>query len=396
MSARATISGLAIAAVFMGILCSLLATHQRRPFYLIRERHGVWAQGFEEVELRFRKGLSLTKPLVHLYNQVRWSLLGAMPHPVVLPGRDGFLFYVSEEAKDGPTMTDWRGEALPSHTELEQWCGTLAARDRQLAERGIPYLVAMAPNKQTAMPQWLPRWVQHQEGPHRADLMLPAVADLLRTPPLDLRPLFRAESAAGRATFFRTDSHWSPEGAALAAEAILHRLRDPDPRVQPINWRDWARISCDYRGDILNLGHIRIDAGETVLLPVPPRALPGLTPDGRPLLAPGGNQSFNLPAELWQPDVGEIKTLVLSNPTGLSGTLLVFHDSFGSAIVPYLGQPYQRTIACWTSWSQAWSQAIVDREAPTVVIQLSVERYLHCIGNSIPALAPEPPTQPER
>lgn len=379
MSARATISGLVIAAVFLGLLCSLLATHQRRPFYLIRERHGIWADSFAEVERRFRKGISITQPLVRLYNQVRWNLLGAMPYPVVQPGRDGYLFYASEEAKDGPSMNDWRGQALPSQEEAAAWSAALLARDRQLAIQGIPYLLVMAPNKQSAMPQWMPRWVQHQEGPHRADLLLPAVAGGLRMPPLDLRPLLRAEADAGRSTFFRTDSHWNPDGAALAAEAITRRLNEIDRRIKPLDTSSWSRVAAPFRGDILKLGHLSIDLEETVLVPVPPSALPGLAPDGGALLAPTTGSRIGLPADWWRSDLGEIRTLELTNPAGLPGTLLVFHDSFGSGVMPYLGQVYQRTVACWTSWSQAWSAEIIAREQPVMVLQLSVERYLHCI-----------------
>lgn len=378
MSVRATISGLAIATIFMGILCSLLVTHERRPFYLVRERYGKWAQSFVEVEHRFRKGISLTQPLVQLYNQGRWSVLGAMPYPVVLPGRDGYLFYTSEEAKDGPTMTDWRGQALPDEAEITRWSEALITRDRHLAEQGIPYLVAMAPNKQTAMPQWLPRWVQHQEGRHRADVLLPTVADRLRTPPLDLRPLLRAESEAGRETYFRTDSHWNLEGAALAAEAIASRLGEIDRRVPALDTRGWERVACAYQGDILKLGHIKVERSETVLQPVPPKTLPACTPDGKPILGRGDERVFYLPVELWVPGEDGIKTLVLTNHAGVDGTLLVFHDSFGTGVMPFLGQIYRTTIACWSPWSQK----IVDHAKPTVVLQLTVERYLHYIRRS--------------
>lgn len=378
MSSRATISGLAIAALFMGILFSLLVTHERRPFYLVRERYGKWAQSFDEVERRFRKGISITQPLVQLYNQGRWTVLGAMPYPVVLPGRDGYLFYASEEAKDGPSMTDWRGQALPDQAEITRWSEALIERDRRLAELGIPYLVAMAPNKQTAMPQWLPRWVQHQEGRHRADVLLPTVADRLRTPPLDLRPLLRAESDAGRETFFRTDSHWNLEGAALAAEAITRRMVALDRRVPALDTRGWERVSNSYQGDILKLGHLRVDRSETVLQPVPPRTMPGRTPDGRPILAGGADRVFYLPVELWQAKEDDIKTLVLTNPEGIDGTLLVFHDSFGTGVMPFLGQIYRTTIACWSPWSQK----MVEQTKPTMVLQLTVERYLHYIRRS--------------
>jgi alginate O-acetyltransferase complex protein AlgJ len=379
MPTRATVSSLIIAAVFMGILCTLLVTHERRPFYLVRERHGMWVESFQEIETRFRKGLTLKQELVQLYNQTRYTVLDELPRPVVLPGRDGFLFYNSEEANDGASMSDWKGKSLPDEQELAAWKDALIRRDQQLAAQGIPYLLVMAPNKQTAMPTWMPRWVQAQEGRHDADVRLPAVAGSLRSPPLDLRPSLRAASDAGRETYFRTDSHWNCEGAALAAEAMSRRLAELDPRLRPLDTSTWARVPRRFQGDILRLGHLQADRFETVQLLVPPQPLPGLRPDGRPLLAPGPDQDVALPVDLWQADANGIKNLVMTNPAGIEGTLVIFHDSFGVGVTPYLGQLYRRTVCCWSPYSQP----LVDRLAPRAVVQLTVERYLYFIRHFV-------------
>lgn len=216
----------------------------------------------------------------------------------------------------------------------------------------------------------------HPHGIHRP---------LLRTPPLDLRPLLAAESAAGRITYLRTDSNWNPEGAALAAREIGRRLQALDPRVVPLDAGAWPReASPDFQGDILRLGHIHADLRETVPFPIPPQALPAVLADGRPLLAPGPGQIRILPIDLWQPDADGINTLEIANPAGIDGTLLLFHDSFGAGILPYLAQTYRRTVACWSPWSQK----VVERTRPRVAVQLTVERYLHYIQVHQPDGAP--------
>ena len=102
----------------------------------------------------------------------------------------------------------------------------------QLAERGIHLLVVPAPNKASIYPDMLTG-----RATDRDRLVNAKTIELIRrlqqsgVKVVDLFALFRqarAVSAAGEVTKYHLaqDSHWSPEGVRLAAEAIARRLVD--------------------------------------------------------------------------------------------------------------------------------------------------------------------------
>ena len=62
---------------------------------------------------------------------------------------------------------------------------------------------------------------------------------------------------------------------------------------------------------------------------------------------------------------------------GGGATAVVFRDSFGEALLPWLSQAFGRTV--WY-WSYGFDKALIEREQPAVVIQQLVERKLATIG----------------
>lgn len=377
-----TIWSCAIIALFFSILLLPLATHERRPYYLVRERHGRWATSLQEVEARFTKGLTVTQPLVKVYNRTRWTALGALPESII-PGRDGMWFYNSDPAKDGETMSDWFGKAAPGEAELAEWTGALAERDRRLAGLGIPYLLVLAPNKQSVLADRMPRHLQARRGEPRADAMLAAAAAVLRAPPLDLRRPLLAAQAGEQPLYYRTDSHWNLRGAFLAEKAIAKRMHALDHRIVPLDSTAWRWHQADFTGDILRLGFLDQLLQEQVPVPSPPAPLAARTAAGQVLLDGGST----LEQSWWTRDEDGNRLLAIDNPAGVEGTLLLFHDSFAIGLLPFLAQHYRRTIACWTSSGTPWHWSLVERHRPTIALHLAVERYLLFIGaQRLPAL----------
>jgi hypothetical protein len=200
--------------------------------------------------------------LVSAYNYCL-TQLGASPSEKVLTGKKGWLYYTEDDM-----VAQYRGQSIFENNELSQWIESMVARKEWLARRGIPFIVAVAPNKMTIYPEYLPDWVTKVNGVTRLDQI---VSELTRKPVLDFIDLRPALSAAKktRAVYYQTDSHWNYQGAFAGYCEILKRIKDYFPEVtgveapnvsfgiRPGNGRDLAQllnisewISESYNDDV--------------------------------------------------------------------------------------------------------------------------------------------------
>src|SRR5699024_10475168 len=93
---------------------------------------------------------------------------------------------------------------------------------RQLADDGVELLVLLLPAKARVYEEQLGRYALPAGVGARQQQVVRALA-ARGVPVLDLEaPLTAAKREA--ATFLRTDSHWTPFGAAQAAAAVAERL----------------------------------------------------------------------------------------------------------------------------------------------------------------------------
>src|SRR5204862_369648 len=78
-------------------------------------------------------------------------VFGVSPSPKVMLGRDDWLFYTGESS-----VEIFRGTRPFDETALEEWCRALESQRDFLARRGIAYVFAIAPNKETIYPDLVP------------------------------------------------------------------------------------------------------------------------------------------------------------------------------------------------------------------------------------------------
>ncbi len=138
-----------------------------------------------------------------------WLMLGDLG-PRVRQGCPGWLF-----------LRDELNVYPDAERHLATRADTVAAVQRELAKQGIALLVAVVPDKSRIEPQHLcslyrPVSLNARLGDWTARLAAGHVAVL------DLGAALR--SVAGDA-FFRTDTHWTQDGAGAAAQALAQRIR---------------------------------------------------------------------------------------------------------------------------------------------------------------------------
>ncbi|MGI1662647.1 alginate O-acetyltransferase AlgX-related protein [Palleronia sp. KMU-117] len=188
---------------------------------------GAYQRIYEE---RFERELPGRDLAIHLWNALGLALLGEVAEGAVL-GEDGWIFTAEEFQAPQDTRDVW--------AELER------ARD-VLSAQGIRLVPVIVPDKARIMAAHLPR----QRSP-RFDLRYQTLLDGLQArgyPAIDLRQALSAgrDAAVG---FMKTDTHWSPAGAARAARQIADAL---GPTGLPV--KDFASRRVDeagFDGDLL-------------------------------------------------------------------------------------------------------------------------------------------------
>jgi alginate O-acetyltransferase complex protein AlgJ len=218
-------------------------------------RTGAWTSRFEEA---FEQALPLYEPALHLWTAIRYSLFSE-GGPGLVVGADDWLFTTEEL------------ETYPRDAErVEEAAAYVAAVARALGERDAALAVVLLPAKARIYEDMLPGYGLPQLVDRRYERALAAlrgagdagvgdggaagVADA--APPaavVDARGALRRARSAGTEVFLRTDTHWTPEGAAAVARAVAGELSGLLERrnVPRTRFERTAAGTVAHRGDLL-------------------------------------------------------------------------------------------------------------------------------------------------
>jgi len=145
-----------------------------------------------------------------------------MPDDVAI-GREGWLFLTggTNEALRYFDEPDFFAEA-----QREGWRALLSNRHERAKALGIRYCHLAAPEKLGVYPEFFPRELPYFEcAPSLAIAKLAAEDDgALHDCFVDVHPFLSARKRLGDLLYFKTDTHWTFEGAFAAYEALCERL----------------------------------------------------------------------------------------------------------------------------------------------------------------------------
>jgi hypothetical protein len=310
---------------------------------------------------------------------IRWHAiaryeLGVSPTPLVIPGKDGWLFY----AVDG--KTDWfRGVSRLPEARLARWKTHLEARRDWLARRGIRFLYVITPDKETIYPELVPaRYARLTET------AVGQLVDYMRANStveiVDLRPALLAAKPA-ETLYSRTDTHWNHQGAFAGYAEIMRRLKAWFPDLTPRARGDFVlRQGPPWSGDLAAM------MGLVEFLAEP-----------RPELVPVPPYTSRPSARRGSPPRDTVRYAAMEGPSPARPRAVVFHDSFflppeqradpkkplrtdafmpsdtPFRLVDLFAEQFSRSVF---TWQHTFDPQLVEREHPDVVIEEEVERML--------------------
>ncbi len=337
-------------------------TELREPFVAPAATSGALATGGWErdAERTIADAFPLRSGLIGAYHGVQYRVLHDLSAPLVIVGRDGWLFYAVDERR---YLT---GDYDARETTLARTADAYAGRARWCDARGIAYLLVLAPNKSTVYAAFLPPRM-HVAAPTLADRLVPLFrARGVRV--VDERAAMRADAVAAgadplRMLYSKGDTHWTDIAAYVEYRAVVDALRTSgvrdriDPRaLQPY-------VTETGESDLFRLAGISPFVRDRVVRYYFPR------------------RARDAAASPAVPVPTAISPRVRALTTGDAGlpNAVIFGDSFSSALTPFLAEDFDRTVVA--NYAPAFPAVRFDRHLvaaarPRIVIQEIVERSL--------------------
>jgi alginate O-acetyltransferase complex protein AlgJ len=328
----------------------------RPKFKLTRERLNTYPADFNHY---FDDNFGMRENLVGLHSYLKGIGLGVSPIRDAIIGNEGWLYL-----GDSNIVADYRNAHPFNETELRQWRDVLVAKREWLAERGVRYVFVVAPDKHTIYPEYMPSRFNKISSSSCLDQLMAYMKANSDFEIVDLRPALNAAKATVR-VFHKTDTHWNDRGAFVAYREIMRAASALLPELKPRDEGDFRAVAYPAPGrDLANMMGLRAVIGERILRLEPtfqlcaePAAIT-LPPDFQGPNHEPGHGPFAM-----QCSTGKLKAVV-------------FRDSFGTALVPYLAESFKRTAFIWHYPNRTVMNATIASERPDIVIEERVERHL--------------------
>ena len=316
----------------------------------------------------------------------------------VVVGEKGWLYYAD-------SLPDYLGEEQLSDREIFAVAHNLALFEQNLSLMGIRFVFAVAPNKNTLYPEFMPYYYSSfvSDRTNSYDIEDPDKSDHLETSDnldrleaalekegvtyVSLKKLLSdriSQSEAGEGgsdplvtgetqpeyLYHAGDSHWNNVGAAMAAAAILDRVGQPhaDWEQKPTTKTD------DFTGDLSKM-----------LYPASPDreieyVYPGITDASESAYC-----YVNEVTDNYDPMIQTVST------TG-TGSVVMFRDSFGNALLPFVAASYAEA---FFTRGVPWNSSAIFSQGADTVISVKAQRFIPEMLQEAPVIESLPVFDPD-
>ena len=310
------------------------------PPSLTAREGGLNWNALDEVTDYVADHFALRQRLITANSALEAAVLHTSAQDSVVLGKEGWLFYAE-------TVDDYLHTDPLTDRELSGAARTLALASEYAQGQGARLVFTVAPNKASLYSWYLPYVGRPMPVANDIDRLVPlleaqgvAYADLFAP----FREQYQEEE---RVLYHATDSHWTNRGAALAHDALIEALGLEDSTewfAQP------GRDAPTHRGDLYEM----------------------LYPTGGSL---SPDTEFDQPFTFayTRPVRGPEDLRIQTENPEKTGSLLMFRDSFGNTLYPFLAEDYGQALF---SRSMPWQLTLLEETgADTVIVEL-VERNL--------------------
>ncbi|MBP0972450.1 MAG: hypothetical protein J5851_00930 [Oscillospiraceae bacterium] len=243
--------------------------------------------------------------LVTANSNLRYHAFGMSAEENVIVGKNGWLYYT-------PTVKDYIHDPTVSDLGICNIIHNLEMMQDYAASQGAGFTVLVVPNKNTIYPAQMPsRYVQTDNANN-----LERLTEAVQSTDLHWCPAETAlrDASASQLQYHKTDTHWNNAGALTGYRALLDTMDHPGDRYTDTPYH----TENIWEGDLQKMVFPESEAlDEQVVYDI----------------------GFTYQYQGRYKDSDDI-TINTRCSTG-DGSLLMFRDSFGAAIIPYLSESFQ-------------------------------------------------------
>lgn len=293
--------------------------------------------------LPFRNELIAAKGMISL------KIFGESPSDKVIKGRDGWYFYNASAAGDEDTVADYQGTNLYTEKQLLELTQNLVKSRDALSQKGIEFVVFMAPDKERVYSDKMPsaygkpaetsRMLQvYHYLKENTDLRVVCVEQDLK----DAR-----EEYPDYDFYYHLDTHWNNLGSYVGAKSLLKELGITIPEISELSLDKINNSSFDLAGMMNLKKYLNEDVDYIV----------------------GGFTEHTAQNQLWEQE-GMLR--YISDGTD-ERKLMVIRDSYTLWLAQYLAPEFGES--CYPH-RKVYTTELLDEESPDIVVIEVAERYL--------------------
>lgn len=213
----------------------------------------------------FTDNLGMRELFLKSYASVLLFVFGQSSNPTqVQVGQNGFLFLGDRLAR---TFSLHSGASRLSKNQLLHLGEGFQAIITQFRNKGIPVLIAVAPDKASIYGEYYPKWVKHVSRSFPRDNF--NASPLLREHVLFLEDALLEYKKHSDLLYWKTDTHWNRMGAYLGYVTLMEGLEKlTQKKLEQVPLLGW-KTTGPWRGDLERMNRVARaeDVRRSLLLP---------------------------------------------------------------------------------------------------------------------------------
>ncbi len=315
-------------------------------FPSLRTEDGINFDFFDEFDTWFSEHFAFRQQFVNADSRIKSALFATSPDSNVIVGRDGWLYY-------GETADDFLNINTLSRREICNIAHNLRMIDDYCNKNGVEFVFFSAPNKNSVYPENMPfNYVPADNADNYEMLSAELAEDDFW---LDMKSaLLNANSSVP--LYHKTDTHWNNLGAYVGHSAVMTKL---NRNFCPAG-TEW-HTKNDRTGDLALMLYPAEKAKDTQIY---------------------NDYEYTYTYQGFFRGLDDITINTINE--NADGGLLMFRDSYGEAILPYMAECFSNA-----EFSRTVPYRLNNIENKTVVLEI-VERNLGNLQKYAPVMpAPE-------
>ncbi len=297
-----------------------------------------------DVETYLSEHMGLRNSLISINNHIYYDIFNQSAEDDVIVGSNGWLYY-------SQTLDDYLGRNVLSDKEIDCIVKVLALQQEYVESYGGQYVFTITPNKNTIYPENMPsRYVKET-----TENNLSKLEKALANSSVNYCNIKEALSSTDGILYHKKDTHWNNHGALVAYNTLLDFANVPHDDYYNVSFQS----SKSWVGDLDNM-----------LFPNTTNTDYQIDYDI--------DFNYTYTSRLRTDNLDDIN-ISTANENG-SGSLLMFRDSFGRALLPFMAEAFNTA-----EFSRTFPYDLSKTSADLVVEEL-VERNIDTLLNSAPVM----------